>query len=136
MGTNYYFEFKNTEEIIEKVKAVSPLIPESVIGKLKYKLSEIHIGKSSAGWKGLFHKTEYFSNMNELEGFYQSNKDNLFIKSEYGNYVTWEELLKILTYKEIGLKSSVHEANINNWNSNGNYYIDEQGYEWLNGEFS
>ena len=34
MGTNYYFEFKNTEEIIKKVIAVSPLIPDSIIGKL------------------------------------------------------------------------------------------------------
>lgn len=127
MGTNYYFEVKNTNEIIEKVRLVSPFITNEVLNKIQAELYEIHIGKRSAGWKPLFAKTSYYSTIDELKTFYNDNKDNLIIKSEYQNEITWEELEKeLINWLPNG---KTHMDNLDGYWSD-KYYIDNNGYQW------
>lgn len=135
MSTNYYFEAKDVDEIIERLKSVSPLISNEDLKRIKNGLTNIHIGKRSGGWQPLFEASEYFSNMKELKSFYNTYKDILIIKSEYNYEMTWEELTEELFEWGKDERSSVREAIIEGWNKDKSYYIDDDGYEWHKGEF-
>lgn len=136
MSTNYYFEVRDADKIVEQIKAINPFITEKTLTRIKDELTEIHIGKRSGGWKPLFEASEHFSNMEELEIFYNTNKDSLIIKSEYGYNMTWEELTEELFEWGKGDRSSVRDAIIEGYMRDNDYYIDEQGYEWCKHEFS
>ena len=56
----------------------------------------IHIAKTSGGWKPLFQKNEYYSTIAELRGFYERNKDLLYIENEYGVEKAWEDIEYII----------------------------------------
>ena len=136
MSTNYYFEVKNNEEVINKIQEISQFINKESIKKIEYDLKWIHIGKRSAGWKPVFQAQEYFKTIEELKQFYDNNQEKLNIKSEYDQIMTWEELDKeLIQWSPEGL-SSVDEANKNDYNYNNQYYKDKIGYEWIDSDFS
>jgi len=137
MSTNYYFEVKNSEEVINKIQEISKFISQESIEKIEHELKFIHIGKRSAGWKPIFQAQEYFKTIEELKQFYNKHVEELIIKSEYNEIMTWNELEEeLFKWSSEDGKSSVKEAIKNNYNYNNQYYIDEFGYEWLDGEFS
>lgn len=136
MGTNYYFKVKNASEIVKQISAISSLISNDTLDRIKAELSYIHIGKSSGGWKPLFQTTNYYKNIEELKMFYANNKDNLQIIDEYETEITYDELSQYLIEWQPTGKSHVHEANIKGWNKDERYYKDEYGYEWLKSDFS
>lgn len=135
MSTNYYFEARDADQIINQVKAINPFITDKTLSIMRNELTEIHIGKRSCGWKPTFQVLEQFSNMKELEKFYNNNKDKLIIKSEYGNIMTWDELTKELFEWDKGDRSSVRDAIVEGYMGDNYYYVDEQGYEWCKHEF-
>jgi len=135
MSTNYYFEIKNSEEVMSKIQEISKFISQESIEKIEHELKFIHIGKRSAGWKPIFQVQEYFKTVEELKQFYNKHVEVLIIKSEYNEIMTWDELEEELLKWTSDGKSSVQEAIKNNYNYNNQYYIDEFGYEWLDGEF-
>ena len=134
MGTNYYFEVKNVDNIVNQIKQLNNIIPEELLKRIKGELTNIHIGKSSGGWRALFEVNEYFSSMKELKEFYQNNKEQLIIKDEYNRELTWKELEEWLIKSKGG--SHITDANINGYNTDGRYFKDEEGFEWLRNEFS
>ena len=106
MGTNYY---------AVKIK------PTVAMDK------EIHIGKSSAGWKFLFHSCEYFRSFPEVENFLRKNIDEdkkYVLLDEYDEPITVNEFLKLVEGKQ----------NIEN-PDNFKYAYNINGYRFMNGEF-
>ena len=81
MGTNYYAVSKNTNT------------------------QPIHIGKSSYGWLFLFHKTDQFSNYEEVQEWLQkhtSKKNSKYkIIDENGTELNFQEFLDIVNEKQI-----------------------------------
>lgn len=92
MYKRYYFELKEKPIITLNIKGEIADNLMSKIDKIISKLKLIPIGSSDDEWQSLFQATEYYSSVNEIEEFYNSNKDILKIVDEYGIEYTWEEL--------------------------------------------
>ncbi|HEY5562731.1 MAG TPA: hypothetical protein VIK72_13425 [Clostridiaceae bacterium] len=136
MGTNFYFRVKGADKIAEQFKGLSSLITDDMIDGLKYRLVNIHIGKTSCGWKPLFESQSYFKSMDELEAFYQQHKETIIVEDEYETEYTWEGLKeRLFNWNPTG-KSCVKDANKEEYNYHDSYYVDNTGYEWTKSEFS
>ena len=96
MSTNYYFKLKENLQLNINIKGE---IGNNILNKLNEKLesmSEIHICQTSAGWKPLFQKNEYYSTIKELINFYSRNKKYLYIEDEYGIKKSWKDIEYII----------------------------------------
>lgn len=149
MGTNYYFEDKNKKEIYKqtidnvnkKLDEIRDLIAGIIVdedylervyenieeGTSFYYETRYHIGKQSNGWKFLFQKTEYYSNLSELIDFYNKKKDNLTIIDEYGEVLDIYDLYKVFSESKND-KSHTLEFN--------DVYTDRYDYEWAEHQFT
>ena len=69
MGTNYYAMPKFTDDL--KLKVIQAVINNQINELRNLIPKQIHIGKSSAGWRFLFNHNnwEYFKNTDELYDF-------------------------------------------------------------------
>lgn len=78
MGTNYYTKIKECE----------------YCGRFE----EIHLGKSSFGWKFRFNLNEkkYYKNFEELKEFLKDKT----IKNEYGQEITFEKFIELVEAKQ------------------------------------
>jgi len=135
MGTNFYFKVKGVDQIAEQFKGLSPLIMDEMVDNLKYRLFDIHIGKTSAGWKPIFESQDYFKTMDELESFYEQHKETLVMEDEYGTEYTWEGLKERLFGWNPTGRSNVVNADSEGYNHNGSYYTDNRGYDWTKSIF-
>lgn len=79
MGTNYYAVKKKPR--IVKI------------------YDEIHLGKSSVGWKFVFQEQEQYHNFEEFKDFILNNNEWI-IKNEYGEEVSPNELLELIKTKQ------------------------------------
>ena len=79
MGTNYY--------AIKKKPRIVKIY------------DEIHLGKSSIGWKFVFQEQEQYHNFEEFKDFILNNNEWI-IKDEYGEEVSPKELLKLIEEKQ------------------------------------
>ena len=79
MGTNYYAVKKKPR--IVKV------------------YDEIHLGKSSCGWKFVFQEQEQYHNFEEFKDFILNSKEYI-IKDEYGRKIKPQELLDLIEEKQ------------------------------------
>ena len=104
MGTNYY-AVKKKPRIVEIY-------------------DEIHLGKSSCGWKFCFQEQEQYHNFEEFKDFILNNKEYI-IKDEYGRKIKPQELLNLIEEKQ-------NIYNINNFENCKN--ID--GYRFCDYDFS
>jgi len=134
MINNYYFKVKDIDQIVKQFKALSPLITQEMIDNVVKKLEEIHISQTNGQWKPLFKSQEHFKNMKELEQFYQTHKDQLTIISENGVEFTWKEFKDYMISDNDISKSrkKMHDKYVDLTNK---FYIDDDGFEWLIGEF-
>ena len=81
MGTNYYYTEKQPCQCCER------------------EYPSLHIGKSSGGWCFALHVDDEIKNLSDwLEKF---NQDGSFITNEYGDRVTKEEMIDIITNRSI-----------------------------------
>jgi hypothetical protein len=99
--------------------------------------SPIHIGKSSIGWRFLFHKVTTYENyitdeplntFPQWENFLteQTKNGNVVIMNEYDEIVELDYLLNLIKSKQS-----------NNNPDNFNYYVDNvDGYRFSSDEFS
>ena len=95
MGTNYYFDRKNSKELSELIsKQIGFLDAETVRERL---FDRIHICKLSGGWIPLFQGTEYYKSLDELKEFYRRNKDTYIVINEYDEQIDFDELLEKCT---------------------------------------
>lgn len=106
MGTNYY-----------AVKVEPTIMDDRVI----------HIGKSSVGWRFLFHDNEFFHSFEEFKKFIDTKvrTGEYVLKDEYDMYVDIYDLLDL-----IELKQSSNNPNNFEWAKN----VD--GYRFVEGIFS
>ena len=134
MSNNYYFKVKDIDQIVKQFKALSPLITQEMIDNVVKKLGEIHISQTNGQWKPLFESQDYFKSMKALERFYKTYEDQLTIVSENGIEFTWEEFKDYMTSDNEISKSrkEMHDEYVDLTNK---FYIDDDGFEWLIGEF-
>ena len=95
MGTNFYFKHVNGEELEEDINNLKCKYP---FAKITVQ-ADIHIAKTSAGWKPLFQSNKYFESVEDIKNFYFNNFNTLIIKDEYGTDYTWEEFEKRVYFK-------------------------------------
>lgn len=113
MGTNFYLRSEKLYKECEEFEKNYDIYIEK---------PEIHIAKTSGGWKPLFQKNILFSSVKELKEFYC--RSGLDIFDEYDNRYTWAEFTERVI--EFGDKNSKSHSNV---------FIDEEGYEFLAGEW-
>lgn len=104
MGTNYY--------IREPIKGVC----EYCGGTNGYE--ELHIGKSSGGWKFLFNPQ--MNSFKDVQTILEKSPDKIF--DEYGRKIRLYNFYKLVEIKQSFKKRP------NDWE----YYTDEDGYEFSN----
>lgn len=136
MGTNFYFKHANEEELEEDINNLKCKYP---FAKITIQ-ADIHIAKTSAGWKPLFQNNEYFESVEDIKNFYFNNFDTLIIKDEYGTDYTWEEFKKrVINFNPNGvshIKSIKLDGFVTEEYINENYNYDKEGYEFSKGEWS
>ena len=103
---------------------------------LKYEVEvpEIHICKISSGWVPSFQKCKWFSTYREFLAFYDLHKEIFDITSEYNEIVSIDKLNKdLFKFKNKALP----ENDRSHYSSNYYVYIkDEDGFDWINVDFS
>lgn len=52
---------------------------------------EVHLAKTSCGWKPLWQDHSFYHSVKELKDFYFKHKEKLFLYDEYGRFYKWEE---------------------------------------------
>ena len=110
MGTNYY--------AVKKKPTITP---------------PLHIGKSSAGWKFLFHEINKYNGFDcdlEIHTFEQwkdflENNDDILILNEYDEEISVKEFLELVKEKQKENNEREFE-----------YCKNVNGYRFTNGEFS
>lgn len=113
IGTNFYLR---DDKLYEQVKQFKDTYDIDI------QLPEIHIAKTSYGWKPLFQKNMLFSSVKELKTFYDTSKLQIF--DEYDNLYNWEQFTeRVLEFADKNSKSHT------------NVFIDEEGYEFKEGEW-
>lgn len=110
MGTNYY--------VVKKKPTIDP---------------PLHIGKSSAGWKFLFHEVNKYNDFDcdlEIHTFEQwkdflENNDDILILNEYDEEISVKDFLELVKekQKENNKKDFEYCKNVN-------------GYRFTDGDFS
>lgn len=98
MGTNYYGFRKPTKgELIEIAQSVLAGNLEQARIEIKNVTEDIHIGKSSGGWKFLFNKNEReWSSFEE----YKTWINQFEIRSEYGEDISYEDFWQKVENKQ------------------------------------
>jgi len=89
---------------------------------------EIHLGKSSGGWVfGLqYNDGKYYKNWEEMKEFLAKTEGQII--DEYGDKISLDDFIKLVESKQ---KEPHTHLGLDN-----RFTIDENGYEFFNGEFS
>jgi hypothetical protein len=85
-----------------------------------------HIGKSSCGWQFSFHSTDKAQSFEDWKVLLKTGE----IRDEYGDLVTYEEFIGIVTQKQI--PQNRNHASL----YPGDSYCDLDGYSFTRSEFS
>lgn len=135
MSTNFYFKVKGIDQIVEQFKSLSSLITDEMVYEVMKKLGIIHISQTAGQWKPLFESQKYFKTMKELELFFLTHQGQLIIENEYGVEYKWEEFKDYMTKdnKEGKTRIGIEKDCIIDLSEK--MYIDEEGFEWMIGEF-
>lgn len=140
MGTNFYFKIKTDIQI--NIPIVGK-ITNDILEKIHCAIQEatvIHIGKRSGGWLPLFQKTNYYSSVKEIKDFYIKNKEHLLIIDEYDVEYSLDELDEEIFNWNKGNPEAKTHLDLNEYRNGSNYgafyYIDSEGYEFTDTEFS
>ena len=147
MSTNYYMKPKIIQEIqidLKNKKNNSKLdFEENTLMEIMNYLDNdshlLHIGKRSCGRKPTFHKTNYWSSVEEIIDFYEKNKESVSIVDEYDTELSIEELKENLIDWNKDNKNALtpfdEESGFNEyWLKN--YYKDKDGYVFTVDNFS
>ena len=86
MGTNFYF-ITQDREIKDKYFNYDDytIVDTPMFGY------EVHLAKTSCGWKPLWQDHSFYHSVAELKEFYFKHKEKLFLYDEYGRFYKWEE---------------------------------------------
>lgn len=133
MGMNYYIKI-NKEEAIQGASYVDSLVYSALDN------FELHVGKSSCGWKFVFqHQEIYNPTTNEFLKLisYRAWKEFLttapiMIIDEYDKEVNKEEFFKIVEQKQSEIHPNIQEIE----QMEAYEYFDPEGYRIQIGEFN
>lgn len=103
MGTNFYFIPKMSDEDVQDILLSAKKLAESKdyldLDKLKHRINkvvtEIHLGKRSAGWQFLWNHNDlkyYNPNLKSIQKFLKETEGT--IKDEYGEIYTYEQFFE------------------------------------------
>lgn len=103
MGTNFYFipkmSVEDVQDILLSAKKLAESKDYSDLEKLKHRIhkvvTEIHLGKRSAGWQFLWNHNDlkyYNPDLESIQKFLKETEGT--IKDDYGQVYTYEELFK------------------------------------------
>lgn len=140
MGTNFYFFTQNraVADLMGSKREVTD-IPE--LGW------ELHIAKTSCGWKPVFEEHEQIHSVRDLDKFYHDNRHYLTIFDEYEQKYSWpefeERVIKHGTPKVFDPKIGMYTGNwrcesdndcelYKHWDGE---YADADGYRFSTREF-
>ena len=140
MGTNFYFFTQN--------RAVADLMgAKRVVTDIPELGWELHVAKTSCGWKPVFEEHAQIHSVRDLDKFYHDNMHYLTIFDEYKQKYTWpefeERVIKHGTPKvfnpEIGMYTGNWRCESDNdcepykhWDGE---YADADGYRFSTREF-
>ena len=140
MGTNFYFFTQN--------RAVADLMgPKREVTDIPELGWELHIAKTSCGWKPVFEEHAHIHSVRDLYHFYNANKQALTIYDEYGDKYTWPQFKhRVIDHGTPKVYSPALDAYIGNWRCEadndceyqrrwGGEYADPDGYRFQSGSF-
>ena len=144
MSTNFYLITKNKQQAEKWFKYEYNLTDEPYWGY------EIHIAKTSMGWLPLFEAHKNIRSIKQLKECYDSG--DFEIIDEYCDSYNWQEFEKRVLGHNGGIDGAVEKhprmidyddglpkyVPISHFQLNdddGDYFKDEKGYEFLEGEF-
>jgi hypothetical protein len=112
MGTNYYAIPKVTD--ITKIEMKLCIDKEDFTTLRDLIPKEIHIGKSSGGWKFLFNHNgwKYYKDLESLKEFLSLNK----IFDEYDREIAFEEFWEMVESKQDGIDDKEYHENWDKYN--------------------
>ena len=140
MGTNFYFYTLNKE----LTKLMGPRAEPAEGWSDGW---ELHIAKTSCGWKPIFEEHPLIHSVRDLDKFYHEHSDDIIIYDEYGNGYTWSEFKRrVINFEtpkvfdpEFGLYTGNWRCEADNdcehirhWEGE---YADPEGYRFQHGEF-
>ena len=92
----------------------------------------VHIGKSSYGWKFLFHATDDCVTKQDWEHRLLEKQ----IVDEYNRFVTYTEFFEMVEAKQQGIDHTTASAQEwGSWSPDERWYLDPDGYYFCQGEF-
>lgn len=128
-------QFANGEEL--DIERELSIIKDKALNNSSVVHNEIHICKVSGGWKLLFQSQDgKFSSFQEMKEYYKNNKKRLIIVDEYNREIKWSEFLDYITERNVSLWNGLGLKSHLLLGFNNEYYLDSDGFEWVNREFS
>lgn len=126
MGTNFYM-FTNQKELKDKLGRKVELTDEPEFGY------EIHIAKTSCGWRPCFEAHEHIRSVADLKLLYDQGGMKIF--DEYGTEYDWPGFVERVV--NFGDKFNYRTADNNEYQTNhGHEFTSVDGYRFSNYEFS
>ena len=113
MGTNYYAIRKVDNDLQEKI--ISKVKERNYEEAKNLMPIEIHIGKSSAGFKFLFNHSNWKYFEKTIESL-QSFLKTCYLKDEYGTSMTYEEFWSFVKLKENDIDGKEYYTNWDKYN--------------------
>ena len=132
----------DVNNITEKACNISPLYKElldlpdlsDLFIQMQWpvELPEIHVCKMSLGWVPCFQSNKMYKTYKEFLEFYTKHKDIFTLINEYDEEIDLEKFKEDLKYFKD--KALPNNNRANNYNM---YYIsDEDGFDWIDNDFS
>lgn len=140
MGTNFYFYTRS--------QAVAKLMgPRAEPTDRHNDAWELHIAKTSFGWKPIFEEHPLIHSVKDLQKFYADNQTRVTICDEYGQFYSWpefeERVINFGTPKVFDRAAGYYTGNwrceadndcehMRHWEGE---YADPEGYRFSRNEF-
>ena len=138
MGTNYYARL-NIEKSIVDALYISP------IAKMAIERFNLHIGKSSAGWKFLFQEQEIYDCINHSGNLFKLDsyqkwkmfleRDDIEIYNEYNKLIDKDSFFKLVEDKQKEVHPTKEELDRCPPGCRIIQYEDGEGYRFDKGDF-
>ena len=139
MGTNFYMM------TADKDAAIEWFCDDYTVTDFPQWGYEIHIAKTSWGWKTLWEAHKRIHSVNDLKIIYSTGKFTIY--DEYGEIYTWDEFKKrVIDWNKDNPNACVHinpDRSMPNFNEiygryydDSRYFLSADGYEFCEVEFS
>ena len=139
MGTNYFAKLKLEKSIVDALY-ISP------IAKMAIERFNLHIGKSSAGWKFLFQEQEiydciehngqsyYLDSYKKWKNFLE--REEIEVYDEYGNLIDKDSFFRLVENKQKEIHPTQEDLDRYPIDCRIIQYEDEEGYRFDREDFS